>query len=170
MASVSSSASRPAVAPASGSFDWFLTIAVVACIAACVRAIYFTPMDAMLGQAQKILYVHVPAAIMGLYLSCGLLAICSLVYLWIRDERLDRLAESSAEVGLVFMGIVLITGPVWARTSWGTRVCRSKRTPASAAIPGASNASAPRRSSTATARRTARSPSGPRRSTPRTSR
>ena len=42
------------------------------------------------------------------------------LYLWIKDERLDRLAESSAEVGLVFMGIVLVTGPVWARTSWGT--------------------------------------------------
>ena len=42
------------------------------------------------------------------------------MYLWIKDERLDRLAESAAEVGLVFMGIVLVTGPVWARTSWGT--------------------------------------------------
>jgi heme exporter protein C len=120
MTSVSSAASRPVAVPASGSFDWFLTVAVVACIAACVRALFFTPIDAMLGAAQKIFYIHVPAAIMGLYLSCGLLAISSIVYLWIRDERLDRLAESAAEVGLVFMGIVLITGPVWARTSWGT--------------------------------------------------
>lgn len=120
MASVSSTASRPVAVPGPGSFDWFLTIAVVACLAACVRALFFTPIDAMLGAAQKIFYIHVPAAIMGLYLACGLLAISSIVYLWIRDERLDRLAESSAEVGLVFMGIVLITGPVWARTSWGT--------------------------------------------------
>lgn len=120
MASVSSTASRPVAVRESGSFDWFLTIAVVACIAASVRALFFTPIDAMLGAAQKIFYIHVPAAIMGLYLSCGLLAIASIVYLWIRDERLDRLAESAAEVGLVFMGIVLITGPVWARTSWGT--------------------------------------------------
>jgi heme exporter protein C len=120
MASVSSTAGRPVAVPASGSFDWFLTIAVVACLAACVRALFFTPIDAMLGAAQKIFYIHVPAAIMGLYLACGILAISSIVYLWIRDERLDRLAESSAEVGLVFMGIVLITGPVWARTSWGT--------------------------------------------------
>jgi heme exporter protein C len=120
MASVSTTASRPVAVPASGSFDWFLAIAVVACIAACVRALFFTPIDAMLGAAQKIFYIHVPAAIMGLYLACGLLAVSSIVYLWIRDERLDRLAESAAEVGLVFMGIVLITGPVWARTSWGT--------------------------------------------------
>ena len=120
MASVSSSASRPAVVPASGSFDWLLTIAIVACIAASVRALFFTPADAMLGDVQKIFYIHVPAAIMGLYLACSLLAISSIVYLWIRDERLDRLAESSAEVGLVFMTVVLVTGPVWGRSSWGT--------------------------------------------------
>jgi heme exporter protein C len=101
-------------------FDWFLLIALVACAAASVRALFFTPIDAMLGAAQRILYVHVPAAIVGLYLACGILALCSIVYLWIRDDRLDRLAESSAEVGLVFMGLVLVTGPVWARTSWGT--------------------------------------------------
>lgn len=104
----------------SGRFDWFLAFAVVACIGAMIRAVWFTPIDAMLGAAQKIFYVHVPAAIAGLYIACGILAICSIVYLWIRDDRLDRLAESSAEVGLVFMGIVLVTGPVWARTSWGT--------------------------------------------------
>jgi heme exporter protein C len=100
--------------------DLLLGVAVVAVAAALVRAIAFTPIEATQGPAQKIFYVHVPSAIVGLYLACGLLAISSVVYLWIRDERLDRLAESSAEVGLVFMGIVLVTGPVWARTSWGT--------------------------------------------------
>jgi heme exporter protein C len=100
--------------------DWFLAVAIVACVAAAARAIWFTPIDAMLGAAQKIFYVHVPAAIAGLYIACGLLAISSLMYLWIKDDRLDRLAESSAELGLVFMGVVLVTGPVWARTSWGT--------------------------------------------------
>lgn len=114
------SSTLPATLPSTKGFDWFLGLSVVACVGACVRALFFTPIDAMLGAAQKIFYIHVPAAVVGLYLSCGLLAVCSLVYLWIRDERLDRLAESSAEVGLVFMGIVLITGPVWARTSWGT--------------------------------------------------
>ena len=121
MSSPTAAVSNPSRTVArAGSFDWFLAIALVACAAASVRALFFTPVDAMLGAAQKILYVHVPSAIVGLYLACGILAISSLVYLWIRDERLDRLAESSAEVGLVFMGLVLVTGPVWARTSWGT--------------------------------------------------
>jgi heme exporter protein C len=110
----------PAKLPDVKSFDGFLVVAIIAVLAACVRAIWFTPVDAMLGAAQKIFYVHVPAAIMGLYVACGLLAVASIGYLWIKDERLDRLAESAAEVGLLFMGVVLITGPVWARTSWGT--------------------------------------------------
>ncbi|MCE2900696.1 MAG: cytochrome c biogenesis protein CcsA [Gemmatimonas sp.] len=120
MASVSSTATAPGGLPAVRAFDGFLAVSLVAVVAACVRAIWFTPVDAMLGAAQKIFYVHVPAAIAGLYLACGLLAIASIGYLWIKDERLDRLAEASAEVGLLFMGIVLVTGPIWARTSWGT--------------------------------------------------
>jgi heme exporter protein C len=121
MTSLSSTAAHPPFAVATEKrIDWLLLVAVLACVAVCIRALFFTPVDAMLGAAQKIFYIHVPAAIIGLYLACGLLAICSLVYLWVRDDRLDRLAESSAEVGLVFMGMVLVTGPVWARTSWGT--------------------------------------------------
>jgi heme exporter protein C len=120
MASVSGMATAPGKLPEVRAFDGFLVVALVAVVAACVRAIWFTPVDAMLGAAQKIFYVHVPAAIAGLYIACGLLAVASIGYLWIKDERLDRLAEASAEVGLLFMGIVLVTGPIWARTSWGT--------------------------------------------------
>ena len=99
--------------------DAFLIVALVACAAAVVRALWFTPADAMLGAVQRILYLHVPTAIAGLYVGCGLLAVASLMFLWVRDPRIDRLAESSAEVSLVFMGVVLATGPVWARSSWG---------------------------------------------------
>lgn len=101
-------------------FDVPVLLAFVAVLLVCVRAIWFTPEDAMLGAAQKIFYLHVPAAIAGLYVACPLMAIASAGYLWIKDERLDRLAESSAELALLFMGIVLVTGPIWARTSWGT--------------------------------------------------
>lgn len=120
MTSVSSATSAPRALPEAKGFDWLLATAAVACVGACVRALFYTPIDAMLGAAQKIFYIHVPAAIAGLYIACGLLAVASIMYLWIKDERLDRLAESAAEVGLVFMGIVLLTGPIWARTSWGT--------------------------------------------------
>ena len=120
MASVSATTSTQGSLPQAKAIDGFLAVSLLSVLAVSVRAIWFTPVDAMLGAAQKIFYMHVPAAIVGLYVSCGLLAIASILYLWIKDERLDRLAEASAEIGLLFMGIVLVTGPVWARTSWGT--------------------------------------------------
>jgi heme exporter protein C len=46
--------------------------------------------------------------------------VASALYLWLRDDRLDLLAESSAEVGLVFTTVVLVTGPIWGKTVWGT--------------------------------------------------
>ena len=101
-------------------FDWLLAIAVVAVTAVLARAIWFTPTEALQGEAQKIFYIHVPSAVMGLYLACPLVAIGGAMYLWLRDERLDRLAESSAEVALIFLSIVLITGPLWGKPIWGT--------------------------------------------------
>ena len=56
----------------------------------------------------------VPAAWVAFF-AFGLVAIASGVFLWLRDQRLDRFAESSAEVGVVFTTVVLITGPLWAK-------------------------------------------------------
>ena len=100
-------------------FDWLFGIAVLAVVGVYVRAIYFTPMDALQGAAQKIYYVHVPSAIGG-YLAVTITALMSIVFLWLADERADRLAEAGAEVGLVFLSVVLITGPIWGRWVWGT--------------------------------------------------
>jgi heme exporter protein C len=101
-------------------FDWLLAFAIVAVAAVMARAIWFTPPEALQGDAQKIFYIHVPAAVVGLYLACPLVAIGGAMYLWLRDDRLDRLAESSAELGLVFLSIVLVTGPLWGKPIWGT--------------------------------------------------
>ncbi|MFL5523654.1 MAG: cytochrome c biogenesis protein CcsA [Gemmatimonadaceae bacterium] len=98
---------------------WLPTVAGVAVLATVIRAAYFTPLEAKQGAAQKIFYLHVPAAWVA-FLAFFLVAVASGVYLWLRDVRLDRLAESSAEVGVVFTTVVLITGPLWARPIWGT--------------------------------------------------
>lgn len=100
-------------------FDWFFGLAVLAIIGIYIRAIYFTPLEALQGAAQKIYYLHVPSAVAA-YVAVGLCALASLVFLWLRDERADRMAEASAEVGLVFATLVLITGPLWAHRIWGT--------------------------------------------------
>jgi heme exporter protein C len=99
--------------------DLLLPAGYLAVAAVYVRAIFFTPVEALQGPAQKILYVHATSAFVALYLAFALMAVSSLLYLFLKDEKLDRLAESSAEVGLVFTTVVLITGPLWGRPIWG---------------------------------------------------
>jgi heme exporter protein C len=103
-----------------GGVDLLLLSGYLAVAAVYVRAIAFTPVEAVQGPAQKILYVHATSAFVALYLAFALLAVCSGLYLWLRDEKLDRVAESAAEVGLAFTTVVLITGPLWGKPIWGT--------------------------------------------------
>ena len=98
--------------------DWLFWLAVLAVAALYVRAILFTPMDALQGNAQKIYYVHI-AAWLPAYFAIGILALMSVVYLWLHDERADRLGEACAEVALIFLSVGLTTGMIWARVIWG---------------------------------------------------
>ena len=84
-----------------------------------VRALAFTPVEAVQGPAQKIFYIHVPSAWVA-FLAFGLVGVCSILYLVMRDARLDRFAACSAEVGTVFTTGVLLTGPMWGKPIWGT--------------------------------------------------
>jgi heme exporter protein C len=84
-----------------------------------VIALGYTPIEARQGLAQKIFYLHVPAAWSAL-LAFSLVGLASLSYLWLHDPRLDRFAAASAEVGLVFSAVMLTTGPIWAKPIWGT--------------------------------------------------
>jgi heme exporter protein C len=95
-------------------------VAVAAVLATFVRIAFFTPIEASQGPAQKIFYIHVPAAVTALYLAFALMAVASVLYLWLRDPKLDRVASTSAEVGLAFTTVVLVTGPLWAKPVWGT--------------------------------------------------
>lgn len=99
--------------------SWLPSVAGAAVLATVIRAAFYTPLEAKQGAAQKIYYIHVPAAWVA-FLAFFVVAVTSGVYLWLRDDRLDRFAESSAEVGVVFTTVVLITGPLWARPIWGT--------------------------------------------------
>jgi heme exporter protein C len=76
------------------------------------------PADATQGVIQKILYVH-PACAFAAYLGFALTAFGGAMYLWRRDAGWDRLAAASAEVGVVFCTLVITTGPIWARGTWG---------------------------------------------------
>ena len=98
--------------------SWLPIVAGAAVVGTVIRAAFFTPLEAKMGAAQKIYYLHVPAAWVA-FLAFFLVAVASGVYLWVKDPRLDRFAESSAEVGVIFTTVVLITGPLWAKPIWG---------------------------------------------------
>jgi len=104
----------------SAQVDWLLISGFAAVAAVYVRALAFTPPEALQGAAQRILYVHAPSAFVALYVAFALMAVSSLLYLVLKDDKLDRLAESSAEVGLAFTTVVLTTGPLWGKPIWGT--------------------------------------------------
>ena len=76
------------------------------------------PLETSQGFVQKIMYLHVPSVITA-YLAFFVVFAFSIAYLWKRELMLDRIAKSSAEVGLVFCAMVLVTGAIWGRQTWG---------------------------------------------------
>ncbi|HET6777856.1 MAG TPA: cytochrome c biogenesis protein CcsA [Gemmatimonadales bacterium] len=95
------------------------TVALVGLVAVYLLALGYTPIEARQGLAQKIFYVHVPAAWSAM-LAFSLVGLASALYLWLHDSRLDRFAAASAEVGVAFSLVMLTSGPIWAKPIWGT--------------------------------------------------
>lgn len=79
---------------------------------------FWVPTEALQGVVQRIFYLHVPSAWVA-FMAFGVVALCSAMYLWLRDERFDHAAVSAAEGGLIFTSIVLISGPLWGKVAWG---------------------------------------------------
>ena len=87
-------------------------------VAAWAVSVWLAPIDAVQGVIQKILYVHPPLAF-GAYLGFACTALFGALFLWKGDERWDRWALSSAEVGVLLCTLMLLTGPIWAKGTWG---------------------------------------------------
>jgi len=81
-------------------------------------AVVVAPIDSVQGVIQKILYVHPPLAY-GAYLGFVFTAVGGGIYLWREREEWDRFAVAGAEVGIVFCTLMMVTGPIWARGTWG---------------------------------------------------
>jgi heme exporter protein C len=86
--------------------------------AAWAVSVVTAPIDATQGVIQKILYVHVPCAFAS-YAGFAVTGFFSALYLWKHEERFDHVAHSSAEVGVLFCTLVIVTGPIWAKGTWG---------------------------------------------------
>jgi heme exporter protein C len=98
---------------------WLSAAGLVGVAAVYVLALWFTPEEARQGLAQKIFYIHVPAAWSAL-IAFSVVGLSSVLYLLLKDPRLDRFAAASAEVGVIFSAVMLTTGPIWAKPIWGT--------------------------------------------------
>ncbi|HIF28742.1 MAG TPA: cytochrome C assembly protein, partial [Candidatus Marinimicrobia bacterium] len=78
-----------------------------------------TPMVPDQHWAQKIFYIHVPVAWTG-FLSYFIVMVAGILYLINKEQKWDRLGLAAAEIGTLFVTLVLITGPIWAKPIWGT--------------------------------------------------
>ena len=79
---------------------------------------FWVPTELNLGVSQRIFYFHVPLGWLGM-LSIMLVAFASIMYLITRKEKWDSLAYATAELGVVFSSLILVTGVIWARGDLG---------------------------------------------------
>ncbi|MEQ8717193.1 MAG: cytochrome c biogenesis protein CcsA [Acidimicrobiales bacterium] len=82
-----------------------------------------SPVDpgSVIGQsdAVRLMYIHVPSAIIA-YVAFSITAVGSVMVLWKRSRWWDHVAHASAEIGVVFCGLTLVTGSIWGRPTWNT--------------------------------------------------
>jgi heme exporter protein C len=87
-------------------------------IAALYMVFIYVPTEEHSGIIQRIFYFHVPVAWVA-FVAFFITFIFSILYLWKRETKWDAIAHASAEVGVLFTTLVLITGPIWAKPVWG---------------------------------------------------
>ena len=121
-ASAPAMTSRPRGAGTGTTFTRWLGIVTLASMAAvALFGLALSPEDVVQGESVRILYVHV-GTVWVAYLAFVVTAVSSAAYLWRRTHSLtwDRIAGASAEIGVLFMAVTLLTGSLWGRLSWGT--------------------------------------------------
>jgi len=98
---------------------WVATLASVALSLGLIWGFFFTPEDYRQGSSVKILYLHVPAAMMAVNIWFMML-VASLVWLIRRHHVSALAARAAAPIGAVMTAIALITGAIWGQSTWGT--------------------------------------------------
>jgi heme exporter protein C len=82
-------------------------------------AIYiYVPTEKTEGVVQRIMYYHVPSAWIAFF-AFFIVFLCSILYLWKKEREWDIYAHASAEIGILFCSLMLLTGPMWAKPIWG---------------------------------------------------
>ena len=94
-------------------------LAIVGLTLMLMMVFFWSPLEASMGMVQKIMYIHVPSAWTS-FLSITVAFVFSILYLWRRSELFDVIALSSVEIGVIFCGLALLTGSIWAKPTWNT--------------------------------------------------
>ncbi len=84
-----------------------------------ILAFGVAPREEIQGNVQRIMYLHVPSVLVA-YLAFAVVLVASVAYLARRSEAADRLAQASAEAGVLFTGITIASGAIWGKPTWGT--------------------------------------------------
>jgi heme exporter protein C len=94
-------------------------LSLVALVVLALFGLWGAPPDRVQSDAQRLMYLHVPTAWIA-YLAFGVTAIASALWLWPRTRSVvwDRIAGSSAEIGVLFTGLTLMLGSLWGRAVW----------------------------------------------------
>ena len=95
-------------------------VVLVSMIALAVLALYATPGEVSQADAVRLIYIHVPSAVVSLYVAFSITLVGSVMYLWKRSTFWDLLAGASAELGVVFLALTLVTGMLWGKPTWGS--------------------------------------------------
>ncbi len=102
-----------------GKWPWYLAIAAVALAYGTIAGLFIAPADYQQGDAFRIMYVHVPCAMLSLMLY-GAMALFSAIFLIWRIKIADILSRCAAPMGACFTLCALITGSIWGKPMWGT--------------------------------------------------
>ncbi len=94
-------------------------ITVLLLVIATAMVFFYAPMEAVMGQVQRVFYFHVAAGWVGM-LGFLVAAIVGVVYLRTANRKWDIVGVSAVEIGMVFALINIITGAIWARPIWNT--------------------------------------------------
>ncbi|MEM7095526.1 MAG: cytochrome c biogenesis protein CcsA [Actinomycetota bacterium] len=113
----------PAIEPGSGTGSPKTRILGIACLVGVVVlfvfAFFLTEEDQVQGDVVRMIYVHVPVAIIE-YFGFGIAAVGSVMVLWRGSMWWDTAAVAGAELGLLYSGLMIGTGVIWGRPTWNT--------------------------------------------------
>ncbi len=102
-----------------GKLDWIVAGSTALAMYVALYLIFiYAPIERVMGEVQKVFYFHVSGAWVAFF-AFFVVFVCSIAFLRTGEKKWDIWAYASAEIGVIFTTITLLTGPIWGRSFWG---------------------------------------------------